>query len=90
MCLKLAKYLIYHHVWWFIQMHARAHGHILGDGVPGGRGAGQLRLRWTFLWTDPTTPPRIPSPSSRARIFYRSYIYAAHALHRNLPFHQRL
>lgn len=71
-------------------MHARVHGHLLGDGLPGGGRAGQLGVRRALLRAHPAAPPRVAAPRRRALVLHGQAARAAHALHRHIPLHQRL
>lgn len=75
---------------WFTQMHARAYGHILGDGVAGDGRAGQLGVRRPLLRAHPAAAARLASPRRRALFLHRQDVHAADALHRILSVYQRM
>lgn len=71
-------------------MHARVHGHIFGDGVPGDGRAGELGVRGALLRADSPSPAGLPPPGSRVVILHRQDLHAPQPLHRDLRVHQRM
>lgn len=70
------------------QMHARVHGHLLGDGLPGGGRAGELCVRRALLRTHPAAAARLAASRRRSLLLHRQAVHAAHAVHGLLSVHQ--